>query len=182
MASGLDISLTSNCSGQGRKLQGSFLIQFSGCTIKLNNEEYANSNTDVSPKLYLPTTGLTVIPSKVINKMPLQYLQDFNLEHRSNIEHLNLTTNNIHWKLHLFTWLSFGSISTITLWLLAVFGAKTVLPCLSRTSTHFRLQGRPNNRNTVTEDPTELATSRPTQDENSIHINMQPRYISQPTG
>lgn len=168
-----NITLTSNCSGQGRDLQGSYLIQFSGCTIKLNNEEYSNSNVDVSPKLYLPTTGLTVTPSKVINKMPLEYLQDFNLEHRSHIEHLNMTTDNIHWKLHLVGWLSFGTLSTVIIILLAAVITWTVLsflPCKSKTLWAPR-------RTSTGTIETDLETS--TQEDNKDHLIKQPRLIQQ---
>lgn len=171
LVSAENVNLTSNCSGQGRELRGSYLIQFSGCTIKLNDEEYANSNVDVSPKLYLPTTGLTVTPTRIINKMPLQYLQEFNLEHRSHIEHLNMTTDNIQWKLHLVGWFSLGTSSTLMLILLAAIVIRTVLPFwrLSRTNT-----GTIN-----TETPTVPGTSGLGHDDNADHSIRPPRFIPQ---
>jgi hypothetical protein len=132
MVSAENVTLTSNCTGQDRELRGSYLIQFSGCSIRLNDEVYANSNVDVSPRLYLPTTGLTVTPSKILNRIPLKYLQDLNLEQRNHIAHLNLTTYNLHWKLHLFGWLSLGTSSTQILFLI-VLVLKTVQPIRIRT-------------------------------------------------
>ncbi|EAT36618.1 AAEL011305-PA [Aedes aegypti] len=105
--------MSSNCSAQERKLQGSFLIQFQQCTLKLDNEEYDNSVYEAQPQSFIPTTGLKVTPVKLINRLPLELLQEQHLEHRDNIAHLNLTSNNIHWKVNLFGWLSFGSFSTL---------------------------------------------------------------------
>lgn len=125
-----DLLLTSNCSAQERKLQGSFLIQFQNCTLKLNGEEYANNNYEAQPQSFIPTTGLKVNPTKFINRLPLELLQEQHLEQRSTIAHLNLTTDNIHWKLNLFGWLSFGTMSTLTIIIIlaAAFGVlKTVI-------------------------------------------------------
>lgn len=108
-----DLIMSSNCSAQERKLQGSFLIQFQQCTLKLDNEEYDNSVYEAQPQSFIPTTGLKVTPVKLINRLPLELLQEQHLEHRDNIAHLNLTSNNIHWKVNLFGWLSFGSFSTL---------------------------------------------------------------------
>lgn len=115
-----DLLMSSNCSAQERKLQGSFLIQFQQCTLKLDEEEYANRNYDVQPQSFIPTTGLKVTPVKFINRLPLELLQEQHLEHRDNIAHLNLTTDNIHWKINLFGWLSFGTFSTLTIIIIIV--------------------------------------------------------------
>ncbi|XP_065087477.1 uncharacterized protein LOC135709182 [Ochlerotatus camptorhynchus] len=179
LVSANNVTLTSNCSRQVRELRGSYLIQFSGCTIKLNDEEYTNNNTDVLQKTYLPTTGLTVTPSKIINKMPLQYLQEINLEHRSHIEHLNMTTDNIHWQLHLVSWLSFGTLSTLILVLLAVLVTKTVLSFLPCKSTPFWIPRRTNTGTISTERPTGPGISGLTQDNDTHHHIRQPRFIPQ---
>lgn len=115
-----DLSLSSNCSTQERKLQGSFLIQFHHCTLRLNGEEYTNNNYEAQPQSFVPTTGLKVNPTKFINRLPLELLQEQHLEHRSHLVHLNLTTDNIHWKLNLFGWLSFGTLSTMTIIIISV--------------------------------------------------------------
>lgn len=176
MISAEKVTLTSNCSGHERELQGSYLIQFSGCTIRLNNEEYANSNADVPARLYLPTTGLMVTPSKIINKMPLEYLQEFNLEQRSHIEHLNLTTNNIHWKLHLVGWLSFGALSTVVLVLSAAVIIWTVLSFLPCKSKSTWKPGRTNSGTVNTDRHTDPG---PTQRNDGHHLFRQPRFIPQ---
>lgn len=118
-----NLLLSSNCSAQERKLQGSFLIQFQNCTLRLNGEEYANNNFEAQPQSFIPTTGLKVNPTKFINQLPLELLQEQHLEHRSNIVHLNLTTDNINWKLNLFGWLSFGTSSTITIVIILTIAA-----------------------------------------------------------
>ncbi|XP_062556363.1 uncharacterized protein LOC134221185 [Armigeres subalbatus] len=115
-----DLLMSSNCSAQERKLQGSFLIQFQQCTLKLDDEEYANHKYDAQPHSFIPTTGLKVTPVKFINRLPLELLQEQHLEHRDNIAHLNLTTESIHWKINLFGWLSFGTFSTLTIIIIIV--------------------------------------------------------------
>lgn len=173
------VILNSNCSGHERKLQGSYLIQFSGCTIKLNGEEYSNSNTDLPARLYLPTTGIMVTPSKIINKMPLQYLQEFNLEHRSHIEHLNMTADNLHWKLHLVGWLSFGTLSTVILILLAALVTWTVLSSLWGKSKSTWEPGQTNKETIHLERLTEPGTLGPTKVNSGHHFIQQPRFIPQ---
>lgn len=171
-----NITLTSNCSAQSRELQGSYLIQFSRCTIKLNNEEYTNINADIPLKLYIPTTGLTVTPTKIMDKMPLQYLQDFNLEHRNHIEYLNMTTDNLHWKLHLFSWFSFGTLSTLALVYIVVLTVRTALS-LSNRATRISISGEMNKESTSTSKPT--ITTKTRQDENKDHRIKMPNFIVQ---
>ncbi|XP_062556776.1 uncharacterized protein LOC134221603 [Armigeres subalbatus] len=55
MVTGSNITLSSNCSSE-RLLNGSFLIQYSNCTVKLDDEEYANSDMEIQP--FIPTTGI----------------------------------------------------------------------------------------------------------------------------
>lgn len=178
MVSAENITLKSNCTGQERQLHGSFLIQFSNCNIKLNSEEYANSNTDVTPRLYLPTTGLTVTSTKILNKMPLQYLQEFHLEQRDHIEHLNLTTDNIHWKLNLISWLSFGTTSTLVLVLIAALIIRTVLSSSNRAICVWSPR-KLNTEATKKDIPTEPGTSGLGQDLNSDYAIKIPRFIPQ---
>lgn len=105
-----DVILASNCSNQQRELKGAFLIQFSSCMLKLNGEE-------IPAKSFVPTTGVKVNSTFTINRIPLEYLQELHTEQRQHIHHLNLTTENLHWNVHLFGWLSFGGISTISIFL-----------------------------------------------------------------
>ncbi|XP_062554637.1 LOW QUALITY PROTEIN: uncharacterized protein LOC134219787 [Armigeres subalbatus] len=118
MVTGSNITLSSNCSSE-RLLNGSFLIQYSNCTVKLDDEEYANSDMEIQP--FIPTTGIKVSPTILINNIPLQYLQEMHLEHRNQIDHLNLTTNNLHWKLHMFGWLTSLSTTVIIICILGLY-------------------------------------------------------------
>ncbi|XP_062551054.1 LOW QUALITY PROTEIN: uncharacterized protein LOC134216039 [Armigeres subalbatus] len=117
MVTGSNITLSSNCSSE-RLLNGSFLIQYSNCTVKLDDEEYANSDMEIQP--FIPTTGIKVSPTILINNIPLQHLQEMNLEHRNQIYHLSLTTNNLHWKLHMFGWLTSLSTTVIIICILGL--------------------------------------------------------------
>ncbi|XP_055622395.1 uncharacterized protein LOC129765963 [Toxorhynchites rutilus septentrionalis] len=110
-----EISITSNCSLNHRKLKGSFLVQFSNCTLFINDEMYSNINKEVQLASFVPTTGLTVNFTTITNKFPIEYLQKLHLEQRGHIKHINLRTDNIQWKLELFGWTSFGFGSTITI-------------------------------------------------------------------
>lgn len=108
-------TLSSNCLEESRMLVGSFLIQVSNCSVYMGGEEYVNLDTIISTKSFLPTTGLKVNATKIIDRIPLEYLQTFHLEHRETLRKLNLTTENIQGRLEIFKWLSFGSISTTTI-------------------------------------------------------------------
>ena len=123
-----DTLLSSNCSKQERKLQGSFLIQFHDCTLKLNGEEYTSNYVEAQPQSFIPTTGLKVNATKFINRIPFELLQEQHLEQRNHIDHLNLTTRNIHWKLNLFGWLSFGTLSTITTIIIIIMALRILKP------------------------------------------------------
>lgn len=126
-----DMTIASNCSNTQRKLKGAFLIQFSSCTLKLNEEEYANNNIEIKTKSFIPTTGVKVNSTFTINRIPLEYLQELHMEQRQHIKHLNLTTDSLHWNLHLFGWLSFGGISTVSIFLIAAiifWATKSLIP------------------------------------------------------
>lgn len=107
-----EVSLTSNCSLNSRKLKGSFLVQFSNCTLFINDEMYSNINKETQLAAFIPTTGLKVNSTIVTNKFPIEYLQKLHLEQRGHIDHINLRTDNIQWKLKLIGWTSFGLGST----------------------------------------------------------------------
>lgn len=109
-----NITISSNCLEQPKKLIGSFLIQVANCSLYIDGEEYVNLDISIPVKSFIPTTGLKVNATKIINRIPLEYLQTFHLEHRETLRKLNLTTDNIHGRLNVFKWLSLGSISTTT--------------------------------------------------------------------
>lgn len=115
-----EVSLTSNCSLNDRKLRGSFLVQFSNCTLFINDEMYSNINKETQLAAFTPTTGLKVNFTTVIDKFPLEYLQKLHLEQRGHIDHINLRTDNIQWKLKLFGWTSFGLGSSTLIFLIIV--------------------------------------------------------------
>lgn len=115
-----NMTMFSSCFKHNKELQGSFLIQFSGCTINLNGEEYTNLDTEGPATSFIPTTGLKVNATETINRMPLDYLQKLHLNHREHLEKLNLTTTNIHGSLRIFKWISFGSFSVTTLIILGI--------------------------------------------------------------
>lgn len=100
-------TLSSNCLNDSRMLVGSFLIQVSNCSVYMNGEEYVNLDTTLPTQSFSPTTGLKVNVTKIIDRIPLEYLQTF--QHRETLQKLNLTTENIQVRL------SFGSISTTTI-------------------------------------------------------------------
>ncbi|XP_055623367.1 uncharacterized protein LOC129766797 [Toxorhynchites rutilus septentrionalis] len=62
-----EISITSNCSSNHRKLKGSFLVQFSNCTLFINDEMYSNINKEVQLASFVPTTGLTIYSQRAIS-------------------------------------------------------------------------------------------------------------------
>lgn len=103
-----EVIVTSNCSLSDRKLKGSFLVQFSNCTLFINGEMYSNINKEAQLSSFTPTTGLKVNSTRFASKFPIEYLQTLHLEQRDHIDHINLRTDNIQWKLKLFGWSSFG--------------------------------------------------------------------------
>lgn len=102
-----EVTLTSNCT-LTRHLKGSFLVQFSNCTLFINDEMYSNIDKAIRLASFTPTTGLQVNSTAIINKIPIEYLQTLHLEQRDHLDHINLKTDNIHFKLKLIGWSSFG--------------------------------------------------------------------------
>lgn len=112
-----------------------------------------------------------VTPTKILDQMPLQYVQNFNLEHRSHIEHLNMTTDNIHWRLHLFGWLSFGTLTTVIILLMVAVTIWIMISFLPSKST-------PRRRSSAVIINAENHTGLK-QDDNIDHIIRPPRFIPQ---
>lgn len=119
----INVTLTSNCSVTKRTLTGSFLIQYANCTIKLDEEEFSNVNTEIRP--FIPTTGQKVHPTRFLNHIPLEHLQELHLEQRNRIENLNLTTENIHWRLNIFGWIT--SVTSTILIVSIVVSSLTII-------------------------------------------------------
>ncbi|XP_055636296.1 uncharacterized protein LOC129775507 [Toxorhynchites rutilus septentrionalis] len=57
----VNMTIRSNCSAHNQRLEGSYLIQISNCSIRLNNEEYFNKEIEIPSKPFIPTTGLKII-------------------------------------------------------------------------------------------------------------------------
>lgn len=128
-----EVTLTSNCSLNNRKLKGSFLVQFTNCTLFINDEMYSNVNKEIRLASFTPTTGLKVNSTTLIDKFPIEYLQRLHLEQRDHIDSINLKTDNIHWKLKLFGWTSFGfgsiiSITVAAFWIHKALATKPSTP------------------------------------------------------
>lgn len=139
-----NLTLSSNCLEHPKKLVGSFLVQISNCTAYMDGEEYINLDTLIPVKSFIPTTGLKVNSTKIVNRIPLEYLQTFHLEHRETLRKLNLTTENIQGRINIFKWLSLGSISTTTIIIVGIIGiwlARNVIP--SRKTTDEEATTRP---------------------------------------
>lgn len=100
--------VSSNCSNMNQLLQGSFLIQFGKCSIYINGEEFANSETTIPVKSYHSTLGLIAAEVEVIDEPPAEYLKNLTLEHREHLRTINLQNNSLSWKINLF-----GSLSGI---------------------------------------------------------------------
>ncbi|XP_055615421.1 uncharacterized protein LOC129761707 [Toxorhynchites rutilus septentrionalis] len=103
------VQVSSNCSNSNQQLNGSFLIQFEGCTLRINGEFFSNFETILPGRPYHPTTGLIVTELDTLDSPPVEYLQNLTLEHRDELEILKLQSNSLTWKLHLF-----GSIGGFT--------------------------------------------------------------------
>lgn len=115
-----DLTLKSNCTMHNNHLKGSYLIQFSECAITLDGERFTNINMEIPGKPFIPTTGLKVNATNILDRIPLEYLQILHMAHRDHIQQLNLTNESTHGKIRFLHWLSFGSISLTTILAIAV--------------------------------------------------------------
>lgn len=129
------IVLKSNCSMHNSKLEGSFLIQFSNCAINLGGDQFTNINMEIPGKTFIPTTGLKVNVTNIIDRIPLEYLQELHMANRDHIQHLNLTNESIHTKIRLLHWISFGSISVTTLAAIGITLGYIVKTLVTRKTT-----------------------------------------------
>ncbi|XP_052870848.1 uncharacterized protein LOC128276427, partial [Anopheles cruzii] len=102
--------ISSNCSNINQQLQGSFLIQFSKCSLYINGEEFTNFETTIPARSYHPTLGLMATEVNVIDEPPAKYLNNLTLEHRDKLKTISLQNNSLSWKINLF-----GSLSGIAI-------------------------------------------------------------------
>lgn len=141
-----NITISSDCLEEPKVLVGSFLIQISNCSIYMDQEEYVNKDTVIPIKSFLPTTGLQVNTTKTIDRMPLEFLQNFHMEHRENLRKLNLTTENIQGRLDILKLISFGSISATTIMIAGVIFIwlfRSIILCQRNTNNEEIVQPEP---------------------------------------
>lgn len=112
------ITVSSNCTNSNQFLNGSFLIHFEDCSLQVNGEYFSNFETVIPGRPYHPTTGLIVAEIDTIDSPPVDYLQNLTLEHRDQLEVLQLENNSLQWKINLF-----GSLGGFTvLSIVAILG------------------------------------------------------------
>lgn len=108
------VEISSNCTNSNQFLNGSFLIQFEECSLQINGEFYSNFETVIQGRPYHPTTGLRVTETDTLDSPPAEYLQKLTLEHRDQLETLQLQNNSLTWKLNIF-----GSLGGFTIFSVA---------------------------------------------------------------
>lgn len=166
-----DITLKSNCSMHNNKLEGSYLIQFSKCTISLDGERFTNINVDIPSKTFIPTTGLKVNSTNLVDRIPLEHLQILHMTHRDHIQHLNLTNESIQTRIHFLHWLSFGSISVTTLTLIGITLGCIIKTLLTKKATVIIQQGQ--------REVEDTSSGESTQDISMNYTTRHPRFIPQ---
>lgn len=117
------VELTSSCRNETQRLNGSYLILFNNCDLQINGETFTNYQTTIKPRIYQPTTGLSVDEYNFIDAPPAEILKELTLEHRDRIDNLQLQSSSLHWKTHLFGTLS---MSTILIVVIAYFALKLI--------------------------------------------------------
>lgn len=88
------VDLKSNCSDHNQNLNGSYLIIFEQCTVKINGQLYINDETSITKYSYFPTTGISVKEKDLIDTLPIQYLQNITLHQREQLEKVNLSSRS----------------------------------------------------------------------------------------
>lgn len=117
--------LSSNCTNTSQLLNGSYLIQFEQCNLRLNGELYANAELKLPTRPYYPTTGLQVIEESILDRPPTEYLKNLTLQHRDKMQLISLQNKSLTWKINLF-----GSLGLTTIFL--IIGAVIIVWYLSR--------------------------------------------------
>ncbi|XP_055608772.1 uncharacterized protein LOC129756044 [Uranotaenia lowii] len=108
------IEITSNCSNNNHILNGSFLIQFEQCNLRINGELYSNYEMTLPNNPYHPTTGLLVNEIGIIDSPTPEYLTNLTLSHRAKMDFIELQNQSLEWKFNLFGSFT-GTLVTITI-------------------------------------------------------------------
>lgn len=70
-----NVTLSSDCGTFGRRLSGSYLIQYETCTIQINNTSYTSKTRNVSGKpIHLPLDGITITKNGDIVNLSMEHL------------------------------------------------------------------------------------------------------------
>ncbi|XP_052901607.1 uncharacterized protein LOC128309289, partial [Anopheles moucheti] len=91
-------------------LNGSFIIQFENCSIKINDEIFSNTEVIIPRRSHHSTLGLIVNETSLEDNPPTEFLNNITLENRRILQTINLQNESLEFKLHLF-----GSIGTTTI-------------------------------------------------------------------
>lgn len=112
------VEISSNCSNSDQILNGTYLIQFEQCSLRINGELYSNFEITIEGRPYWPTTGQLVQEINIIDAPPPEYLRNLTLEHRDKLEKIHLENRSLSWKFNIL-----GSIglSTISMVIIIVF-------------------------------------------------------------
>lgn len=127
------IELTSNCSNYNQMLNGSYLIQFDNCQIRINGESYYNAEMELKVNsAYHPTTGQLAYERNIIESPSEEYLQNLTLEHRDKLQTLHLESNSLTWKINFFSSISSAALSII-------FGIMIYIYLLNRKTIKIKI-------------------------------------------
>lgn len=163
------IEVTSNCSDSSKILNGSYLIQFKNCNIRINGETYSNFEMTIPSKPYHPTTGLSVQEIGIIDTPSAEYLQNLTLEHRDKLEIIHLQNDSLKWRFSLF-----GSLGLSTIFLVITgLGIFVYISRKNPTNIEINIPGQ--NEETIPLEETKTSTSESSEirkKETETFINM----------
>ena len=138
-------------------LNGSTLIQFEACDLRINGETYTNFEANISGRPYHPTTGLQVHEINTIDIPLSEFLKNLTLKHRTKLKAIHLVNNSLSWKIHFF-----GSFGTITI--IGIGAAITFLFC-SRRQANINVKFAPDKEKQI-----ELVGLKSSTFEEKIHL------------
>ncbi|XP_021708059.1 uncharacterized protein LOC110678847 [Aedes aegypti] len=107
------VEVSSNCSNSDQKLNGTYLIQFEQCSLRINGELYSNFEISIAGRAYMPTTGQLVHQINIIDAPPPEYLRNLTLEHRDKLEQIHLENRSLSWKFNVFGSIGLSTVSMI---------------------------------------------------------------------
>ena len=74
------------------------MVSFKDCDIIINNQTYTSKTTNIEGEpLQIPLDGISILEHRMILNLSLEHLHKLQTETRSDLEHLKLTSNSIHW-------------------------------------------------------------------------------------